>query len=196
MFSISIKVAYPIIIAGLFVMVMFIALSYQNLNTAFYITLCLLIAYIFLFGFATGQNFAKPIRRILQQAEDLSSGDVKTRIYSKDKNELGQLAQVFNKIAEQVEQIQIKNETLEKMVDIKVKAKTQALEETISALDQKVRNRTAELQKLIAEVEKYKKQPDLNQMPPPSPNPKKPNNKPNAEKWLNQDDELNNRPVA
>jgi hypothetical protein len=39
-------------------------------------------------------------------------------------------------------------------VAVKVKAKTQELEETISALEQKVRNRTIELERLIGEPNK------------------------------------------
>jgi len=40
---------------------------------------------------------------------------------------------------------------IEKSVDIKAKARTQALEETMNALEQKVRNRTLELEKILAE---------------------------------------------
>jgi len=153
--TLSLKVAYPIIIAGLFIVVAFIAINYQSLTTGFYVVLSLLTIYIFLFGFATGENFALPIKKLLKKAEELTQGNFKSRIYLNDKDELGQLAKVFNKLAEQLEQIETKAETLEKTVDIKVKAKTQSLEETINALDQKVKNRTVELQRLMAELQKY-----------------------------------------
>lgn len=152
--TLSFKIAYPIIIGGLFIIVVFIALNYQDLSSSFYIILVLLVAYIFLFGFATGQNFAGPVRGLLQKAEDLSKGNLKSRFYPQSKDELGELARVFNKIAEEFEQSKSEAETLEKSVDIKVKARTQSLEETISALEQKVKNRTLELQRLVADSDK------------------------------------------
>ena len=161
--KISLKIAYPIIIAGLFIIVAFIALNYQTLTLNFYIILGFLIAYIFLFGFATGQNFASPIKKLLQKADDLSNGDLKSRFYLQSKDEIGELARVFNKIAQEFEENKNKTDTLEKSVDIKVKARTEALEETINALEQKIKNRTFELQRIAKELEALQKQPRLNE---------------------------------
>jgi len=151
--NISLKVAIPIIITGIFIIMVFIALNYERLDKSFYIVFALTAAYIFLFGFATGQEFAIPIRKLLKRATDLSEGDLTTRLYLEDKDEFGELAKVFNKIANNLEESHSKTETTEKLVDIKVKAKTQVLEETINALEQKVKNRTLELQKIISELE-------------------------------------------
>ena len=151
----SFKIAYPIIIAGMFILVAFIALNYETLNFNFYLVLCLLIFYIFLFGFATGQNFAVPVRKLLQRADDLSKGDLDSRFYSESKDEIGELAKVFNKIAADFQQTKEQSQTLEKSLDIKVKARTEALEETIQALEQKVKNRTTELEHLAVNVEKF-----------------------------------------
>lgn len=156
MFSISFKVAYPIVIAGLFIVAVFVALNYQTLNPNFYIILLLVVAYIFLFGFATGQNFASPIKKFLQRADELSKGDLSARFYSENKDELGELAKTFNKIAEDLAASKERADTLEKSVDMKVQARTQTLEETINALEQKVRNRTLELQRIVGESEKLK----------------------------------------
>ena len=159
MFNVSLKIAYPIIIAGLFVIVSFIGFNYQNLNVSFYVIFFLLVIYIFLFGFATGQNFAAPVKKLLQRADDLSKGNLKSRLYLQTKDEIGELARIFNKIAEEFEKNKTETETLEKSVDIKVKARTQALEETINALEQKVKNRTLELQRLSVELDRINKQP-------------------------------------
>ncbi len=153
--KLSFKIAYPIIIAGLFIIVAFIALNYETLNINFYIILGLLIVYIFLFGFATGQNFAVPIKKLLQRADGLSKGDLKSRFYSESKDEIGELARVFNKIAEEFEESKNETQTLERSVDMKVKARTGALEETIEALEQKIKNRTMELERLALSVEKF-----------------------------------------
>src|SRR5579863_4233341 len=108
--SISFKIATPIIVAGLFIIVSFIALNYNNLNWMFYVVFAFLVAYVFLFGFATGQDFTKPIKNLLKKADDLSKGDLKSRFYSESKDELGQLANVFNRIADQLEEGNSENE--------------------------------------------------------------------------------------
>src|SRR3989344_4444164 len=152
----SFKIAYPIIIAGLFIIVSFIALNYQNLNASFYIIFAFLTIYVFLFGFAIGQNFTAPVKKLLQKADDLSKGDLKSRFYLESKDELGQLSGVFNRIADQLEESNNLNETTKRSVGIKVEAETQALKEVIGALEQKVQNRTLEIQKIAGDLEKLK----------------------------------------
>jgi len=156
--SISLKIAYPIIIAGLFIMVAFIALNYESLTLNFYIIFVFLILYIFLFGFATGQNFASPVRKLLQSADNLSRGDLKSRSYLEGKDELGQLAHTFNRIADDLEQSRNQNDNMEKSVDLKVQARTRSLEETINALEQKVKNRTIEIQRTAADLERLRQE--------------------------------------
>src|SRR3989344_9246005 len=154
--ALSFKIALPIIITGFFVMVAFIALNYENLNTSFYIIFFFLAAYVFLFGFAIGQNFTAPVRKLLQKADDLSKGDLKSRFYSESKDELGQLSGVFNRIADRLEESNTENEKIEKSVGIKVEAETQSLKDIINALEQKVQNRTLEVQKMVRDLEKFK----------------------------------------
>ena len=64
------------------------------------------------------------------------------------------LVEIFNKIADELEKSHSETETTEKSVGIRVKARTQVLEETINALEQKVKNRTIELQRIVDESEK------------------------------------------
>ena len=154
--TLSFRIAFPIIIAGFFVMVTFIALNYETLNSSFYIIFFFLAAYVFLFGFAIGQNFTAPVRKLLQKADDLSKGDLKSRFYSESKDELGQLAGVFNRIADQLQESNDENEKTKKSVGIKVEAETQSLKEVINALEQKVQNRTMEIQKIFGDLEKFK----------------------------------------
>src|SRR3989344_4923550 len=135
MSTLSFKIAYPIVIAGFFVIVSVIALNYNSLNASFYIILSFLTVYLFLFGFATGQNFAAPVKRLLKKADDLSRGDLKSRFYSESNTE---------------------NEKIEKSVGIKVEAETQSLNDIINALEQKVQNRTLEVQKMVRDLEKFK----------------------------------------
>lgn len=155
---ISSRIAYPIIVSGLFIIVAFMALNYQNLNIDFYIMLPLLAIYVFFFGVAIGQNVSSPIRKLLKKAEDLSNGDFKSRLYLENKDEIGELARVFNKIANELEESKSATEKSERSVGIKVEAKTQALEETINALEQKVKNRTMELTKMVSDLENFQTQ--------------------------------------
>lgn len=156
--AITVRIALPIIIIGTFTIVVFIALGSNKIDIGFYTVVFLLSIFIFLFGFAIGQNFSLPVRKILKRATELSQGDLKTRVYLETKDEFGELAKIFNRIAEDLEKSRSEAEKTEKSVDIKVRAKTQDLEETIGALEQKVRNRTVELERLVDESEKFKEE--------------------------------------
>ncbi len=154
MANITFKIALPIIFSGLFIITVFAALDYSRLDINFYIVFSIVVVYVFLFGFAVGQNFVSPVKKILQRALDLSKGNLSSRVYLETKDELGELAKVFNELADKLEENKSIIEATEKRVDIKVKARTEALEETISALEQKVKNRTLELEKMINDSQK------------------------------------------
>lgn len=151
MTTLTSKVTVPIILVGLFSIVVFMAMNYNQLGASFYVILLLLAVYIFSFGFAVGQSLSSPVQKLLKNAEELSKGNLSSRVYLQTKDELSQLADAFNKIAEELEESHIDGEMIEKTADIKARAKTQGLEETISALEQKVRNRTAEFEKIMGE---------------------------------------------
>jgi len=154
--KLSYRISVPIILAGFFAIVAFIALDFRNLNLNFYILLFFIAVYVFFFGFATGQRFASPVQKILDRAREMSKGNLSTRVYLETKDEIAELAKVFNKLAGDLEESRNKEESTEKSVDIRVKAKTQGLEETINALEQKVQNRTIELQRVITDLNKFK----------------------------------------
>ncbi len=167
--NLSFKIAWPIIIAGSFVIISYVALNYQNLTFSFYVISSFLVVYVFLFGFAVGQNFTAPVKKLLERANELSKGDLKSRFYLESKDELGQLAQVFNRIADQLEESNAKNQTMEKSVGLKVEAQTHSLQETIDALEKKVQNRTMEFQKMSRDLERFK---EMSKRPaPPANNP-------------------------
>jgi methyl-accepting chemotaxis protein len=86
----------------------------------------------------------------------LSGGDLKSRFYSESKDELGQLANVFNRIADQLEESNSENEKTKRAVDIKIDVETKSLKETITALEKKIENRTIETQKMNMDSEKFK----------------------------------------
>ncbi|MCX6720835.1 MAG: HAMP domain-containing protein [Candidatus Staskawiczbacteria bacterium] len=146
------KITVPIILVGFFTIAIFIALNYEQLNSSFYIVFLLLVIFIFFFGLAVGQNFSSPIKKLLDRAKELSNGDISSQVFLETKDELSELASTFNKIAEELKISQEQERDMDKSVDIKVRAKTQVLEETIDALEQKVRNRTIEAERLVKRV--------------------------------------------
>jgi len=154
MAKLTMKIAVPIILAGVFAITVFISISYEELKPSFYIIIFFLVIYVFFFGLATGQSLSSPIKKLLNRATELSKGNLSSRAYLETKDELSELARVFNEIAEELESSRLQEENTEKSVGIKVKARTEALEETINALEQKVKNRTIELERLAEESNK------------------------------------------
>jgi methyl-accepting chemotaxis protein len=154
MSKITLKIAVSMIIAGIFGITVFVAINHEGTEPGFYIVLLLLFVYVFFFGFATGKNLSSPVEQLLKKATELSRGDLSSRVYLETKDEFSELATVFNKIAEELEKSHEQGQDAEKTVGIKVKARTQELEETINALEQKVKNRTIGLERLAVESEK------------------------------------------
>jgi methyl-accepting chemotaxis protein len=154
MVKLTLKIALPIILAGLFTIIVLFSLGYGQLNLSFYVIILLLIVYVFFFGLAVGQSIFFPVKKLLNNATKLSEGDLSSRVYIETKDELSELAELFNKIAEELETSRGREEDVEKSVGIKVVARTRELEETIKALEQKVKNRTIELERLIDESNK------------------------------------------
>ncbi|MCX6722103.1 MAG: HAMP domain-containing protein [Candidatus Staskawiczbacteria bacterium] len=147
------EIATPIILSGIFAIVVFFAIYTEHLEPYFSLIILFLIIYVLSFGVAIGQTLASPIKKILERAKELTEGNLSTRVYLETKGELAELAEAFNKIAEELEESHEQGKNEEKSVSIKVKARTKDLEETISALEQKIKNRTIELERMTKEIE-------------------------------------------
>jgi len=154
MSNILVKITRPIIILGIFLICIFAALNYENLTASFYIIFFIVAIFIFLFGFAIGQRFASPVKKLVERATALAEGALKTRVYLETKDEFEQLSKIFNKIAEELEKSQSTAEQAEDIAEVKIRAKTQELEEVVANLEEKIRGRNTELQRMIEESEK------------------------------------------
>lgn len=148
------EVAVPIILVGLFVIVIFAALNYDSLNLQVYAIFTAVAIFVFLFGFAIGQKFTTPIRQLLERADKLTKGDLGSRIYIETKDEFQELAEAFNKIAEDLERTHTEVDQAEGVADVRTRARTQELEEIVRNLEQKVQNRSQDYEKVMAELEK------------------------------------------
>lgn len=147
------SITLPIILVGLFVIVVFTALYFESLTIEIYAIFTLVAIFIFLFGFAIGQKFSSPVKQLLEKAEQLSKGELSSRIYLETKDEFEELSKAFNKIAEELQESHTATEKAEDVADLKIRAKTKELDETIGILEQKVKNRAAEVQRIITESE-------------------------------------------
>lgn len=156
--NIVFKIALPVVLTGIFVIVIFMALNPDELDLSFYIVIILVCIFVFFYGVLSGQKTATPVKKLLKRALELSGGDLTARVYLESKDEFEELARLFNKIAEELEKSRAEAVTTEKSIGLKVKAQTQEMEETINALEQKVKNRTIELERLNGDSEKFRQE--------------------------------------
>lgn len=154
MAKLTFKIALPIIIAGFFATGALLATGREYIDPSFYFLLFCLLVFVFFFGLAAGQRAVSPVKKILQKANELSEGNLSSRIDLETKDELSELAKIFNKLAEELQESREREANAEKSISIKVKARTQEFQETINALEQKVKNRTIELERLLAQYKK------------------------------------------
>ena len=125
--SIFLKMSFPFIILVLFLIAVFVSLSYQNLTLESYIVFLLTIIFTFLFSFVISKKFTSPIKQLIRRANELSKGELKTRIYFETKDEFEDLARAFNQIAEDIDKSHSMVKKAKQLVGVKVKARTQEL---------------------------------------------------------------------
>jgi methyl-accepting chemotaxis protein len=152
------KVLFPILLASLFAIAIFIAIDYDQLRPESYLVLALVVVTIFFFGYATGERFASPLHNLIEKANNINEENLGQKIYIDTRDEMEELAGIYNRLAEKLKESYDKEKAVEGSIDIKVRAKTQSLEETINALEQKVQNRTIELEKTLKEIEALRMQ--------------------------------------
>lgn len=153
MSKIIFKTLFPIFLAGIFAITIFVALEYDKMRPEFYLVLFFVSIAIFFFGYSVGEKFASPLQELIERANDLQAGDFSKRVYLDTKDELEELAQIYNNLAEKLQESYDRQRATESTIDLRTRAKTQALEERMDALDQKVHNRTAELEKALKEID-------------------------------------------
>jgi len=153
------KIAISIILGGLFIVVSFMAIDYQNLTAIGYSVLITILIFIFLFGFSMGQSFALPVNEVLKSAYNVSKGELKKiDIRNRTKDEIEDLAKVFNNITSNFHNIKEESESVKKNSEIKFKTKDLLSGQVISALEEKIKNRTVELERAMSELENIRHQ--------------------------------------
>jgi HAMP domain-containing protein len=143
------------------------AISKRQREIALIILLSLLFL-IFLLSLFLHRMVLSPILEIKKGMEIFRKGNLAFRLVPRSKDEIGDLAEGFNQMAESLEKSyksleqKVKEATREleetKMaLEIKVAARTRELRELAESLEEKVRERTKELERKVLELEKFQK---------------------------------------
>lgn len=153
------KIAVSIIVGGLFIVVSFLAIDYQSLTNVSYSVIITVLVFIFLFGFAIGQNFASPLNEVIKNAYNVTKGEIKKINLKKEtKDEVEDLVKVFNTITQDLQGLKDQSESVKKNSDIKFKTKELLSNQIIVALEEKIKNRTTELERSMIDIENLKRQ--------------------------------------
>jgi len=114
-----------------------------------------LCASLFFLGIIAGTGVAVsisrgitgPIRKLTNAAKDVAGGNLSTRVEVKTKDEIGELADSFNKMAIDLKTSKDKIESYSANLEKAVQGRTAELEKTKAGLEKAVKERTAEVEK-------------------------------------------------
>ncbi|MEM7816496.1 MAG: HAMP domain-containing protein [Candidatus Aenigmatarchaeota archaeon] len=129
------------------------------ISILFFILLVLLAISVY-FGIRKSLD---PIKSLIEGIENYARGNFSYRIKIKSKNEIGQLGNYFNKMAENLEKITVSRDVLAKEIEEREKIEMQlrANEQQLKALNQQLLANEQQLkasnQQLLAEIENRKK---------------------------------------
>ncbi|MGH7239897.1 MAG: hypothetical protein ACREHG_07505 [Candidatus Saccharimonadales bacterium] len=162
MLKFSSKIAISIIIGGLFVIVSLLAVDYSlgMVDSGVYLVLAALVFYVVTFGAAMGYHYAEPVKNLLMSASSVSKGKKVTfstsvRHLGKE-DEIGALAITIDQIIKDFERKKAQVEESKESAETKFKTKELLSNEVIRALEEKVRNRTAQWQQAHEQLERLR----------------------------------------
>lgn len=116
------------------------------------------IAIIFLTGlisFYFSRRITRPLQQLGAGAITIGKGDLEHRIKIKTGDEVEELAESFNKMAEDLKKSRTTLEESKEVLEVKVKARTSELEEFAESLEETVKARTKELRERLDELERF-----------------------------------------
>jgi len=118
------------------------------------ITCALCVLGIFL-SFVIANRLVRPIKALEQGAQAITKGDFDYRIKVKTGDEIEDLANAFNKMAQAVGSSRKVLEETKSILEVKVQARTEELQELADALEDKVEMRTKQLSQRVNELERF-----------------------------------------
>jgi len=102
-------------------------------------------------------NIIAPVKEIVKVCEEVKKGHLNARIKISSKTEIGEFADIFNQTVERLKESKEALEESEMVLRVKVAARTRELRELAGNLEEKVKERTKELETRIKELEKFHK---------------------------------------
>ncbi len=117
----------------------------------------LVLAMGFFASLALAEKMVKPIRFFIKGVKKIGAGNLNYRFRLKTRDEIAQLAEAFNRMTGQLQKSRKDLQEAKDVLEIRVKARTEELEEFARGLNEQVKERTKELSERLAELEKFHK---------------------------------------
>lgn len=118
----------------------------------FLIAVIIITAFI---SFYLARGLTKPLGYLREGVEIIGKGNLEHRIKVKTGDEMEELAESFNQMAEDLKKYHASLEESKTVLEIKVATRTKELKELAESLDEQVKKRTKELQEKIDELERF-----------------------------------------
>ena len=98
-----------------------------------------------------------PLKNMTLACEEIRKGNLDVKINIKSKTEIGELANTFNRMLEDLKRSKTILEESKETLEIRVRARNEELEELTSNLEEQVKQRTKTLQERVEELERFHK---------------------------------------
>ena len=127
-----------------------LAMLQQNLMIQGGLTLFLIIILITFASIFIARGITNPLRELVEKTKEVTTGKLDVKIEAKTRDELAELIESFNKMAEDLKEAKT-------VLEIKVEARTRELKELAEKQEELVGQKTTELQEKVEELERFNK---------------------------------------
>ena len=98
-----------------------------------------------------------PLRNLHETITKIRKGDLEAKAIVKVENEIGELAEAFNKMIEDLRKYQDELHEAKQILEIKVAARTRELKELVDSQEEIIKTKTKDLLAKIAELERFQR---------------------------------------
>lgn len=116
------------------------------------------LAFILIASSFLSNSIVKPVKKLTDTTREIAAGKLETKVKIRTRDEIGELAESFNRMTENLRKSREALEEAKASLEIKVKERTKELEEARASLEIKVRARTIELEELAGSLDEKVKE--------------------------------------
>jgi nitrate/nitrite-specific signal transduction histidine kinase len=98
-----------------------------------------------------------PLRNLHETITKIRKGDLEAKAIVKTENEIGELAEAFNRMLEDLRKYQDELHEAKQVLEIKVSARTRELQELADSQEEIIKTKTKDLLAKIAELERFQR---------------------------------------